>query len=76
MNIRALVAYEGTEFFGFQKTKTGPSIQECMEKALLQITRTKTLIQGASRTDRGVHARGQVINFFLDYEGQTRKTTK
>lgn len=67
MNIRGLITYVGTEYRGFQKTKLGPSIEESLEQALFTILQKKTTIQGASRTDAGVHARGQVINFFLDH---------
>lgn len=57
------VAYDGTNYFGWQKTKSGPSIQEELEKALQKITGSPVPIEACSRTDRGVHARGQVIAF-------------
>ncbi len=63
-NIKATIAYCGTHYLGFQKTKEGPSIEEALEKAFAQILRKEITIQAASRTDRGVHARGQVMNFF------------
>ncbi|MBS0628866.1 MAG: tRNA pseudouridine(38-40) synthase TruA [Verrucomicrobia bacterium] len=63
-NIICTLAYCGTHYFGFQKTKMGPSIQQELENALETILRHPVKIQGASRTDRGVHAEGQVINFF------------
>lgn len=62
-NIKLLVAYEGTRYFGWQKTKMGPSIEESLEKALGQILQQEVALQAASRTDRGVHAEGQVVNF-------------
>ncbi|MBS3904577.1 MAG: tRNA pseudouridine(38-40) synthase TruA [Simkania sp.] len=65
VNIRGLLAYKGTSFLGWQKTNMGPSIQEELEKALFTILRYSTRVKAASRTDAGVHARGQVINFFL-----------
>ncbi len=65
MNIRALVAYEGTRYFGWQKTRMGPSIQEALGDVLSQVLGQTVEIQAASRTDRGVHARGQVVNFFV-----------
>ncbi|HSX04404.1 MAG TPA: tRNA pseudouridine(38-40) synthase TruA [Rhabdochlamydiaceae bacterium] len=67
-NIKATVAYAGTHYLGFQKTKEGPSIEESLEKALAQILRKEVRIQAASRTDRGVHAQGQVIHFFTEVE--------
>ncbi len=63
-NLKCLLAYDGTRYFGFQKTKMGPSIEEALQNALETILQHPIQIQGASRTDRGVHAKGQVINFF------------
>jgi tRNA pseudouridine38-40 synthase len=65
VNIKAILAYEGTDFFGWQKTKAYPTIEGALEQALFQILRFTPPLQAASRTDRGVHARGQVINFYL-----------
>jgi len=65
MNYKIVLSYDGTRYFGWQKTKTGPSIQENLEKALFQILRIPVPTEAASRTDRGVHAEGQVVNFFL-----------
>lgn len=62
---QAIIAYDGTSYFGWQKTKSGPSIQEELEKALLQITGKSCSPEAASRTDRGVHAVGQVVQFSL-----------
>lgn len=63
-NIRCILAYSGTHYLGFQKTKMGPSIEQAVVSALETILRHPVKIQAASRTDRGVHAEGQVINFF------------
>lgn len=57
-----LLAYDGTRYYGWQKTKEGPSIEEEIEKAASQILQEPVLLQAASRTDRGVHATGQVID--------------
>jgi tRNA pseudouridine38-40 synthase len=59
----ATVTYDGTRYFGWQKTKYGPSIQEELQKAIHKITGHVTLPEAASRTDRGVHAHGQVVSF-------------
>lgn len=72
-NIQCTIAYCGTHYFGFQKTKMGPSIEEELEKALEKILRHPVKIQAASRTDRGVHAEGQVINFFADEQWNLSK---
>lgn len=62
-NIKLVVAYDGTRYLGWQKTKTGLSIEESLEKALSQILQENVSLQAASRTDAGVHAEGQVVNF-------------
>ncbi len=63
-NIRALITYCGTRYYGFQKTNVGPSIQSTLEEVLQTLLQHPVQIQAASRTDRGVHAKGQVVNFF------------
>lgn len=62
-SIKCEIAYAGTHYYGFQKTSMGPTIEEELEKALSQILQHPITIQAASRTDRGVHAEGQVIQF-------------
>ncbi len=62
---KAILAYDGTHYFGWQKTFTGPSIQEELERAICQITGEKVMPEAASRTDRGVHAEGQAVQFAL-----------
>ena len=59
----ALIAYDGTAYYGFQKTKEGPSIEESLETILQQIFQHPISLQAASRTDRGVHAEGQVVDW-------------
>lgn len=73
MTFKGLLAYDGTRYFGWQKTAAGPSIQEELEKALAQVTGETTSIEAASRTDRGVHAEGQVIQFALRKETDPRR---
>ena len=72
-NFRGLLAYEGTGYLGWQKTSMGPTIQGELEKALSLLLHKAITVEAASRTDAGVHARGQVINFFLDKELETRR---
>lgn len=62
----ALIAYDGTRFFGWQKTESGPSVQEELEKAIFQLTGEAVCPEAASRTDRGVHAEGQVVWFSIE----------
>jgi tRNA pseudouridine38-40 synthase len=63
MRLRAVVAYDGTGYRGFQRQAGGPTVQEVLEAALTQVTQVKTAIVAAGRTDTGVHAEGQVIAF-------------
>lgn len=65
-NISLLIAYDGTDFFGWQKTAMGPSVEATLQLVLEQILQHPIQLQAASRTDRGVHAEGQVVNFFTD----------
>jgi tRNA pseudouridine38-40 synthase len=59
------VAYDGTSYLGWQKTKEGPSIEEELEKVLYTIFQEPISLQASSRTDRGVHAEGQVVDFVV-----------
>lgn len=60
-----ILAYEGSAYQGWQKTPMGKSIESTLEAALFQILRHPTSLQAASRTDAGVHAEGQVVQFAL-----------
>lgn len=62
-NIKMVVAYEGTRYAGFQRQLNGPTIQGVLEANLSKILNDLVTIIGAGRTDAGVHARGQVVNF-------------
>ena len=62
-NIRLKLAYDGSRYLGWQKTKMGPSIEEALESALSKILQHSVYLQAASRTDAGVHAVGQIVNF-------------
>lgn len=65
-NIKLTIGYEGTHYRGWQKTGKGKSIESELEKALATTLRQKVPLQAASRTDAGVHARAQVVNFFAE----------
>ncbi len=65
MNFKAILIYDGTGYYGWQKTRMGPSIQEKLAEAIFRITGENAIPEAASRTDRGVHAEGQTIQFTL-----------
>ena len=57
------IAYDGTKFVGWQKQDNGPSVEEAVNKALKELTGEDIAVIGASRTDSGVHALGNVAVF-------------
>ena len=69
-NILLEVEYLGANYFGFQlQDKAGKkeiTVQEVLERAIHKLFKQKIRIAYASRTDRGVHARGQVVNFKVE----------
>lgn len=62
-NLKMILAYDGANYAGFQRQINGPTIQGILEDNLSQILNSKVTIIAAGRTDAGVHARGQVVNF-------------
>lgn len=65
-NIRALLAYDGSRFFGWQRQEGFPSVQAALEDALLALSGERVAVLGAGRTDTGVHALGQVASFHVE----------
>lgn len=66
-NIKLTLEYDGAAFFGFQRQPGHLSVQEALENALSKFFDRKMKIASASgRTDTGVHAEGQVVNFKTD----------
>jgi len=62
-NIAMLVEYCGSSFYGFQIQAQGPTVQGTLTDALKILTGEDVGVIGAGRTDSGVHAWGQVVNF-------------
>src|SRR5262245_28336319 len=60
------LAYDGTDFVGWQRQASGTSIQGLLEEALRELDRRDVSVTGAGRTDAGVHAAGQVASFAID----------
>lgn len=66
MRIAAGIEYIGTAYCGWQQQETVPSVQAEVQKAFSLVANTAIQITCAGRTDRGVHASGQVIHFDTD----------
>ena len=60
------VAYDGTDFVGWQRQASGISVQGLLEEALRELDERDVAVMGAGRTDAGVHALGQVAGFSLE----------
>ena len=67
------VEYDGRPFFGWQRQDGQPSVQQALEEAAEGLDGAPVLVQGAGRTDRGVHATGQVAHFDLQTPRPLRK---
>lgn len=65
-NVRFLLSYDGSHFYGWQRQDGFESVQEALEDALEAATGQRTTVHGAGRTDTGVHALGQVANAHID----------
>jgi tRNA pseudouridine38-40 synthase len=63
---RVTLAYDGTQYLGWQIQPSGPTIQGELEQCLTQMAGHRVRVVGAGRTDAGVHAHGQVAHFKLD----------
>ncbi len=65
-NIKLTVAYDGSRYHGFQRQKNAVSVQNVLEEKLSIVCNDEIKLAAAGRTDTGVHARGQVVNFFTE----------
>src|SRR5438552_18557922 len=65
INIACGIEYDGTDFHGFQRQphNHGQTVQGVLEAAIASISQENSVVNGAGRTDAGVHASGQVIDF-------------
>ncbi|MCX7925710.1 MAG: tRNA pseudouridine(38-40) synthase TruA [Fimbriimonadales bacterium] len=75
-NLRLQVEYDGTDFHGFARQQGVRTVQGVLESALQATLNEPVEIIGASRTDAGVHARGQVVNFFTSRPIPTERLTE
>ncbi|RMF61954.1 MAG: tRNA pseudouridine(38-40) synthase TruA [Calditrichaeota bacterium] len=64
-NIKLVVEYEGTRYHGWQHQENAVTVQQKLEEAIFRLSGERVRTTAAGRTDAGVHARGQVVNFHL-----------
>lgn len=65
-NVKIIIEYDGTDYHGWQCQANLPTVQKTIEDAIRKITGENVKITGSGRTDAGVHAIGQVANFFIE----------
>jgi tRNA pseudouridine38-40 synthase len=75
-NISLLIAYDGTDFRGWQRQPNELTVQECLESAIERILGAKAHLWGSGRTDSGVHALNQTANFKTDCRIPCRNLVK
>lgn len=63
MRYLAIVSYDGSNYFGFQKQEKEITVQQMIERAFRNMTQQEVTIYSAGRTDKGVHALGQAFHF-------------
>jgi tRNA pseudouridine38-40 synthase len=61
------IEYDGGAYVGWQRQKNGVSVQQRVEEALAEVCATPVVVYSSGRTDAGVHARGMVVHFKVDY---------
>ena len=62
-NVKLTISYDGTDLLGWQKNSKGASVEGILHPLIEKILQEKVQLQAASRTDAGVHAHMQVVNF-------------
>ena len=65
-NIKIVLRYNGAHFYGWQKQKNLRTVQGDLEDAIFAVTGERVEVFGSGRTDKGVHALGQVASFHLE----------
>lgn len=75
-NLMLILAYDGTDFHGWQFQPEMRTVQECLEQALRRALRHQVSLVGCSRTDSGVHAAGYVANLYSPTEMRTEAITR
>ncbi len=74
MVARLTLEYDGADFAGWAKQRGARTVEEELERAVERIARERPALVVAGRTDRGVHALGQVVSFAIDREPPAAKS--
>jgi tRNA pseudouridine38-40 synthase len=72
-NIKLVIEYDGTNYAGWQRQNDVATIQGKVESAISKITSELVQINGCSRTDAGVHAKGYIANFYTSSRLEAKK---
>jgi tRNA pseudouridine38-40 synthase len=75
-NIKLTISYDGVDYYGWQSQPGKRTIQEELEKAISNLVGFHVKVKAASRTDAGVSALGQVVNFAIDSPIPTERLTR
>jgi tRNA pseudouridine38-40 synthase len=75
-NIRLVLSYDGSDFSGWQTQPGFRTVQETLETAVARLGGSPIRANASGRTDAGVHAVGQVVNFYADLRVPTAKLVK
>jgi tRNA pseudouridine38-40 synthase len=75
-NLKLTLAYDGTRLVGWQRQAEGDSVQGLLEDALARFEGAPVTVQGAGRTDAGVHALGQVANAHVTFAHDVSTLTR
>lgn len=66
MNVKLTLEYEGTRYHGWQAQSSARTVEAALRNAIVSLTGESPMLTAAGRTDAGVHALGQVVNFRLE----------
>jgi tRNA pseudouridine38-40 synthase len=75
-NIKLVIAYDGTDFSGWQRQPDRRTVQQVLEESIAALTGSMPATNASGRTDAGVHAMGQVVHFLTASEHSTEVIAK